>query len=393
MAAIGSIPSRRLRRSVGDRVLFGVAGGVGERIGVDPLVVRLGVVLLTLAGGVGAVCYLAAVVASVEPGNGDQPSVRPASGRRTVAIVLVLTGTLLLLRNAELWLGDDVVVPAALAVFGSIVLWTRATLGRSRLARLLSRSSTGAVRFVAGAALIAIGIVVFVVVGRRSGLLSNGPAAAAASVLVVGVVIGPWMTRLARDARIERRERIRSEERATLAAHLHDSVLQTLALIQRADDPRRMASLARTQERELRGWLYGRVPTAGPSTLASAIESVVDQAEREYGVPVESVIVGDAPVDRAAAALVAAAREALVNAVRHSGARSVSLFVEVELETITAFIRDQGIGFQRAGVALDRRGIADSIEGRIERSGGEVSISSAEGRGTEVRLVVPRSAP
>ena len=392
MAVIGSVSSRRLRRSAGDRVLFGVAGGIGERIGVDPLVVRLGFVLLTLAGGVGAICYLASVVASVEPAEGEPSSDRAASGRRTVAVVLVLAGSLLLLRNAGLWLGDEVVVPAALAVFGSIVLWTRATLGRSHLARLLSRSSTGTVRLVAGAALIVIGIVVFVIVGRRSGLLTNGPAAAAAAVLVIGVVIGPWMTRLASNVRIERRERIRSEERATLAAHLHDSVLQTLALIQRADDPRRMSSLARTQERELRGWLYGRAPTAGPSTLASAIESVVDQAEREYGVPVESVTVGDAQVDGAAAALVAAAREAVVNAARHSGARSVSLFVEVEPETITAFIRDQGVGFQRAAVALDRRGIADSIEGRIGRSGGEVSISSAEGSGTEIRLMVPRTA-
>ena len=392
MAVIGSVSFRRLGRSAGDRVLFGVAGGIGERIGVDPLVVRLGFVLLTLAGGVGAICYLASVVASVEPAEGEPSSDRAASGRRTVAVVLVLAGTLLLLRTAGLWLGDDVVVPAALAVFGSIVLWTRATLGRSHLARLLSRSSTGTVRLVAGAALIVIGIGVFVIVGRRSGLLTNGPAAAAAAVLVIGVVIGPWMTRLASNVRIERRERIRSEERATLAAHLHDSVLQTLALIQRADDPRRMSSLARTQERELRGWLYGRAPTAGPSTLASAIESVVDQAEREYGVPVESVTVGDAQVDGAAAALVAAAREAVVNAARHSGAHSVSLFVEVEPETITAFIRDQGVGFQRAAVALDRRGIADSIEGRIGRSGGEVSISSAEGRGTEVRLMVPRTA-
>ena len=374
-------------------MLFGVAGGIGERIGVDPLVVRLGFVLLTLAGGVGAICYLAAVVTSVEPAEDESPGDRPASGRRTVAVVLVLAGSLLLLRSAGLWLGDGVVVPAALAVFGSIVLWTRATLGRSHLARLLSRSSTGTVRFVAGAALIAIGVVVFAIVGRRSGLLTNGPAAAAAALLVAGVVIGPWMTRLAKDVRVERRDRIRSEERATLAAHLHDSVLQTLALIQRAEDPRRMASLARTQERELRGWLYGRAPTSGPSTLASAIESVVDQAEREYGVPVESVVVGDAQIDGAVGALVAAAREALVNAARHSGARSVSLFVEVEPETITAFIRDQGVGFQRAAVAMDRRGIVDSIEGRIGRSGGEVSISSMEGRGTEVRLMVPRAAP
>lgn len=392
MAASGSASTWRLRRSSGDRVLLGVAGGIGERIGVDPLVLRLGFVLLTLAGGVGAVAYLACVMASAEPAEDETRVLRAAGGRRTVAVVLLLAGSLLLLREAGLWLGDDIVAPVALAVVGSMVLWTRATIGRSHLARLLSRSSTGAVRFVAGGVLIAVGVVVFVIVGRRSGLLTNAPAAVAAALVVVGVVIGPWMSRLAREVRIERRDRIRSEERATLAAHLHDSVLQTLALIQRADDPRRMASLARTQERELRGWLYGRPPAAEPSTLASAIESVVDQTEREYGVPVESVVVGDSRIDGAAGALVAAAREALVNAARHSGARSVSLFVEVEPTSITAFIRDQGVGFHRAQIALDRRGITDSIEGRIDRSGGEVSITSAEGRGTEVRLVVPRAA-
>ena len=178
-------------------MLFGVAGGIGERVGVDPLVVRLAFVLLTLAGGVGVICYLLGVVMSVEPDHADGSHARAASGRRTVAVVLILAGGLVLLRDLGLWLGDDVVVPAALAVFGSIVLWTRATLGRSRVAQLLSRSSTGTVRFVAGAALIVLGIGLFVVVGRRSGLLSNAPAAAGAAVLVMGVVIGPWVIRLA----------------------------------------------------------------------------------------------------------------------------------------------------------------------------------------------------
>jgi signal transduction histidine kinase/phage shock protein PspC (stress-responsive transcriptional regulator) len=382
--------SRRLRRSEGDRVLLGVAGGIGERIEVDPLVVRLAFVLLTLAAGVGVICYVLGVVASVEPS--DDGHLRIASGRRTIAFVLVLAGVLLLLRTAGLWLGDDVVVPAALAVFGSIVLWTRATLGRSRVSQILSRSSTGSVRLVAGAVLIFVGIVLFVVVGRRSGLWSSAPAAAAAAALVIVVAVGPWVTKLARQARFDRRERIRSEERATLAAHLHDSVLQTLALIQRSDDPRRMTSLARSQERELRGWLYGRAPTGGPTTIASAIETIVDQVEREHGVVVESVTVGDATVDDAGSALVAAAREGLVNAARHSGVRSVSLFVEVEPDSITAFIRDQGAGFDRASVASDRRGIADSIEGRIGRAGGEVAIATAIGGGTEVRLRVPRAS-
>jgi signal transduction histidine kinase len=364
---------------------------MGERIGVDPLVVRLAFVLLTLAGGVGFVCYLIGIIATTEVDGTAEPRVRPPGGRRTIAFVLMVAGVLLLLRNMQLWLGDEIVLPAALAVTGSMVLWTRATLGRSRLARLLSRSSTGEVRFVAGAVLIVVSLISFVIVGRRSGLLSNAPAAAAAAVAVVAVVVGPWVIRLVREVRDERRERIRSEERASLAAHLHDSVLQTLALIQRSDDPRRITSLARTQERELRGWLYGRAPQPGSATVASAVEGLVDQVERAHGVPVESVTVGDAPLDEPAAALVGAAREALVNAARHSGAGSISLFVEVEPDAITAFVRDQGAGFDRDTVAPDRRGIADSIEGRVDRAGGQVAIATSAGRGTEVRLKVPRS--
>jgi len=392
MSAGSAVSSARLLRSASDRVLLGVAGGIGERLGVDPLVVRLGFVLLALAGGVGFVCYLVCVVASVEPDPGVDLPGRSASGRRTVAVLLILAGTLLVLRDIGLWAGDGIVWPAALAVFGSVILWTRASLGRSRMARWLSRSSTGTVRLVAGAASIAIGVVLFVAIGRHSGLLQNAPAAAAAVVVVIVVVGGPWVTRLARQGQEERRERIRSEERASMAAHLHDSVLQTLALIQRSDDPRRMAGLARTQERELRGWLYGRMsPGDRPSTLASALELIVDQVEREHGVMVEAVTVGYAPLDDAASELVAAAREALVNAARHSGARAVSLFVEVEPDRISAFVRDQGVGFDRAKVAPDRRGIADSIEGRLERAGGDAVIATAPGAGTEVRLTVPRS--
>ena len=389
MAEVPRSTSVRFARSESDRVLLGVAGGTGERIGVDPLVVRLAFVLLALAGGVGFVAYLVAVLASQEPEPGQDQQTRPAEGRRTVAFLLILAGALLLLRTAGLWLGDGVVWPAALAVFGSVVLWTRADVGRSRLSRLLSRSSTGTVRLVTGAVLIAVAIGLFAAIGRRSGLLANAPAAASAVVVVLVVVVGPWVTKVARQAREGGRERIRSEERAAMAAHLHDSVLQTLALIQRAEDPRRMATLARSQERELRGWLYGRPATGGPSTLASAFEAMVAQVEQEHGMPVEAVMVGDAPLEDRTAGLVSAAREALVNAARHSGARTASLFVEVSPEGIEAFVRDQGSGFDPAEVATDRRGIADSIEGRIARAGGDVAITTAPGEGTEVRLRLP----
>jgi signal transduction histidine kinase/phage shock protein PspC (stress-responsive transcriptional regulator) len=392
MAEVPRSTSLRFARSESDRVLLGVAGGTGERIGVDPLVVRLAFVLLALAGGVGFVAYLVAVLASQEPEPGQDQQTRPAEGRRTVAFLLILAGALLLLRTAGLWLGDGVVWPAALAVFGSVVLWTRADLGRSRLSRLLSRSSTGTVRLVTGAVLIAVAIGLFAAIGRRSGLLANAPAAASAVVVVLVVVVGPWVTKVARQAREGGRERIRSEERAAMAAHLHDSVLQTLALIQRTDEPGEMVALARGQERELRTWLYGkRVPV--PGSLSAALDEVAAEVEEAHRTRIEVVMVGDCEVDDGVRALVHACREAMVNAARHSGARGVSVYVEVEDDQVTAFVRDQGVGFSRSTVPPDRHGIAESIEGRMERNGGVAVIESEPGRGTEVRLRIPRALP
>jgi signal transduction histidine kinase len=205
----------------------------------------------------------------------------------------------------------------------------------------------------------------------------------------VALLLGPWIVRLARQLGVERRERIRSEERAEVAAHLHDSVLQTLALIQRtADSPHETVSLARRQERELRAWLYGaRSPTA--STVAAALDGVVTEVEALHDVTVEVVTVGDGPLDERRAALVAAVREAVLNAARHSGAAEVSVFVECGPEATTAFVRDRGSGFDVARVPPDRRGIADSIVGRTERHGGRAEIHSAPGDGTEVALGIP----
>jgi signal transduction histidine kinase len=297
----------------------------------------------------------------------------------------------LILRDAGLWFGDGVVWPMALGAIGSAVLWSRADVGRSRLASFAARGHGAPVRTVAGVLLIGSGVSLFLVSGRRSGLLANAPLAAAAAIVGVVVIVGPWVTRLVRQLADERRERIRSQERAAISAHLHDSVLQTLALIQRSGDPRRMSILARTQERELRSWLYGRTSPADHTSVSGAIDGLVDQIEREHAITVEAVSVGDAQIDDEARALLAAAREALVNAARHSGASTASLFVEIEPDRMTAYVRDQGGGFDRASVGADRRGIADSIEGRIENVGGRAEVTSTPGAGTEVRLSVPRS--
>jgi signal transduction histidine kinase len=211
----------------------------------------------------------------------------------------------------------------------------------------------------------------------------------AVTLIGLGLIFGPWATRLAAQLAEERRGRIRSEARAEMAAHLHDSVLHTLALIQRADASPEVVGLARRQERELRAWLY-RAP-APEGRLRPAVEAIATRVEQRHNVPVDVVVVGDAPLDEAANALVDACQEAALNAARHSGAPLVSVYVEVEPDELTGFVRDEGKGFDPDQVPTDRRGIADSIRGRIRRHGGTVTILSSPGEGTEVQLRLPRS--
>ena len=191
----------------------------------------------------------------------------------------------------------------------------------------------------------------------------------------------------------ERRQRIRSEERAEMAAHLHDSVLQSLALIQRASTPQEMVTLARGQERELRAWLYGRSGPSAHDLLSTAIEEMAGRVERLHHVKVEAVVVGDCRIDEGVQGLVQSTGEAVMNAAKHAGVDTVSVYVEVEEDQVSAFVRDQGKGFVPAAVPRDRRGIAESIEGRMERAGGTAIVDSAPGEGTEVTLRLPRKKP
>jgi signal transduction histidine kinase/phage shock protein PspC (stress-responsive transcriptional regulator) len=379
-------------------VVTGVAGGLGERLGIDPLVVRLAFVALAFAGGVGVLAYVALALVSRAPDRDEGPPEPPrTSPRQALAVVLVVGGMLLLCRELGLWFGDGVVLPAALAVGGSALIWSRGSGGHrsrwlARLPRVDVLAGRGASpRALVGLAVVLAGIVAFLRSNRPMDLVANAPLAVAAVLVGLAVVAGPWVWRLVRQVRDERRERIRQEERAEMAAHLHDSVLQTLALIQRTDDVDEIASLARVQERELRTWLYGKTPARGADSLSGALDQVASEIERTHRRRVEVVLVGDCTVDGGVRALVHACREAMVNAARHSGARAVSVYVEVEEDQVTAFVRDQGVGFARASVPADRRGIAESIEGRIERNGGVALVESEPGRGTEVRLRIPRS--
>jgi signal transduction histidine kinase len=217
-------------------------------------------------------------------------------------------------------------------------------------------------------------------------------AAVTAVVVIValGLILAPFLWRLGRNLAAERAERIRSQERAQVAAHLHDSVLQTLTLMQkRASDEREVAALARRQERELRDWLAGG--EAGEGTLASELRAAAESIEDDHRVAIESVVVGDCELDARAEAALGAAREALLNAAKHSGdAGPIRVYAEIDGAGIALFVRDRGSGFDPDEVAGDRRGVRESIVGRMERAGGRADIRSSAGGGTEVAIEIAR---
>jgi len=281
--------------------------------------------------------------------------------------------------------------PAILVIFGAALIWDRAGVeSRRRLTRLARPSDNGTRRsktqIFFGAALMVVGIVV--VLASLDTIQSLGPAAIAVLLTAAGFMLlfGPWIWGLVEELTDERRARIRSEERADMAAHLHDSVLQTLAMIQRSDDPQRMTTLARAQERDLRAWLFDPVGVEKTGTVAAAAAKV----EATFDVPVEVVVVGDRPIDDAANTLVAAASEAMANAAQHSGARTISVYVECTEEAVDAWVTDQGSGFDPDAVSDDRKGISESILARMTRAGGEANVDSTPGEGSEVHL---RSGP
>ena len=389
-----------LIRDSSDAVLAGVAAAVARRIGVDAAFVRVGFAVLSFAGGAGAALYLLLWALSPQADRGDHRVGPPANHRRATAFGIQVFGLLVLFRSLGLWLGDPLVWPLAVAAFGWCVLWGRSDDGgRARWSGLASRdrpleaflSGGGSVpRRLIGGALAISGLIALLAANLR--LADVGVAVVAFMVAGAGFALlaGPAAWRLLQQVGEERRERVRSEERAEIGAHLHDSVLHTLALIQRSESPQEMATLARSQERELRSWLQGRTASGAAETVQSAIDAVAARVEANQHVAVDVVVVGDAVLDAQLTAAVAAVGEAATNAARHSGVGEIAVYVEVEPATITAYVRDEGRGFDPATVPGDRRGIADSIRGRIERHGGTVTIDSGAGDGTEVTMTMPR---
>ncbi|HUG83986.1 MAG TPA: PspC domain-containing protein [Euzebya sp.] len=403
----------QLARPTDGRLLSGVAAGVAARLGVDVLIVRLAFVTLATAGGFGGVLYLAGRFWLPEE-SAETPLRRQAvTARHALAVGLIVAGTLLLLRSAGAWWSDSLSWSVALAAAGSGVVWTQAAeeeriQWRAVLVRAVGERAmpdfrlVGPLRPVLGGCLVLAGVVTFFL---NSQFLTGGATgfldviiASAVTLVGVGLVIGPWLQRLGGQVAEERRERIRQEERAEMAAHLHDSVLQTLALIQRADSREEITRLARGQERELRAWLFGRSPVEAPTRLGQAVQDRAARTEEHFGVPVDVVLAGDVPLDHdptrpashdALCALAEAAGEAMANAAKHSGAAHIDVFVEVQPGLASVFVRDEGVGFDPLSVAPDRRGLTQSIRGRMRRHGGEALIHSVRGEGTEVELRLP----
>jgi signal transduction histidine kinase len=379
--------------------------------------VRIALVLGTLLGGAGLVLYLWlwALVPSSEGRTADPPAAVPlvsapaappvqasrpggrgSSGGRTGDLVV---GALLLVAGAAL-LGErfgyvgvpvQVVLPVLVVVGGALLAYAQLDeVERSRWTSFAGGGTRSALlRGALGLALVLIGVVFVVVQGD---IASAGRVLVAAVAVLAGaaLVLGPWGLRLWRDLDAERAARARESERAEIAAHLHDSVLQTLALLQRnADDPKAVARLARRQERELRDWLYAG-DSADGQTLRTVVLAAAAEVEQRHDVTVEVVCVGDVDMDDATRTLASATGEAMVNAAKHAGVDTLDVYVEVSDVSVDVFVRDRGTGFDLDAVPGDRLGVRRSIMERMHRHGGTAEVRSTPGEGTEVRLAVPR---
>jgi len=410
------------------KVIAGVAAGLADHLGISVTAVRIALVLTTIPFGAGLVVYVflwatmrevgdvdpavaaattpgvpAAAVpggdpaaGSVTPGNGhhvDLASLRTWLRSGNQAVLITLLGVAALALAGALWLGSagfnvhaEVILPLVAIVIGAIFFWSQLddtdAIGARRPVRWIW--------LVVGLGLTILGLVGLLVRGTDLTELWQVAGAVLAALVGVAVLCAPWMLRLWSNLRLEQAARIRATERADIAAHLHDSVLQTLALIQRqSSDATTVARLARAQERQLRSYLYDEDARAG--TLGAALTAALGEVEDLHGVPVQLVVTGDRQLDEHLDALVKAIREAAWNAVRH-GSPPVSAYVEVGPDAVEAFVRDHGSGFDLDDVPDDRAGVRESIIGRMERHGGTARIRH-RADGTEIELRLPVRQP
>ena len=393
-----SIPEPpRLYRSTSDRYVAGVCGGIAEHLGLPSGLIRVLVVLAFAAGpGLFVYGFFWAMTRpdSTAPGGPASTSAPKRELHRT-QILLIIGGAVLILGLgwggplAQLRPNLGFAVPVVAVAAGAFLAWSqlddteRGRWGaRTRRAKILTLA-----RPIVGVGLTMVGVIALATQGQGFDAVWSTALAAFAVLVGATVIAAPWVVRMWHGLQHEQTERIRATERADIAAHLHDSVLQTLALIQRrAEDPTTVVRLARLQERELRAWLYAD-PHTSKDSLATAVETVAHEVEDDHGVAIELVITGDRPLDPGGVALVKAAREAMLNAVRH-GSPPVSTYVEVGPHGVEAFVRDHGEGFDLGDIGDDRLGVRESILGRMSRHGGSAKIRRLE-HGTEIELSLP----
>ncbi|WP_063885941.1 ATP-binding protein [Streptomyces albus] len=418
---------RKLYRSAEGRMLGGVARGLAGHLGLPVSWVRIVFIALSVANGLGVLLYAAfwfvvplgtgGVGAGHRTGTAGltEAVTGPDGLRRRIlrkpdkgqlfAVLALIVAIFVTADNLQFGAANTYLWPVVLIGIGVALVWRQADNSRrahwvevGRRARLLPL-----VRSAAGVALVAAGVTGIVVVQGSVSHLGSVLQAALAVLVGIALMAGPYLVRMMQDLSEERLMRIRAQERAEVAAHVHDSVLHTLTLIQRnADKPREVARLARAQERELRAWLYKPADAAGrtaaeeesePQTLAEAVKATAAEVEDHHGVPVEVVCVGDCPLDEALGAQLQAAREAMVNAAKYGGeGGAVQVFAEVEGRTVFISVRDRGPGFDPDSVPEDRMGVRESIIGRMRRNGGTARLRTAPGEGTEVELEMERAA-
>ena len=409
-------PVRRATRDSTDNYLGGVAAGLARHLGFAPIWARVGFILTGAMGGLGIALYagLWMVLPTDEHFAGEAPGLasatrggrRPSRTRRivdagpTIALGALAFGIVIMTeamvgRGAVFW-------PVALGIVGVALIWRQADEAQRERwlhssermdplrAMFGSRTWASYARVIAGGALILSALGLFALTSGRIDVAREIVIAGLLGVLGLGLTLGPWIFRLTADLGQERAERVRSQERADVAAHLHDSVLQTLALIQNnAHDPGAVARLARSQERDLRTWLF----SAGAdeeASIAASLRALVAEIEDAYGVSIELVVVGDVAVTDTVAPLVHATREAMTNAAKHAGAETIAVYAEVSPSSVEIYIKDRGVGFDPSAMAEDRQGVRGSIVSRMRRHGGTAEIRSRPGAGTEVVLGMPR---
>lgn len=407
------VPQHPLRRNVTDAILGGVCSGIACRLGVRTRHVRLATALLSLVVGAGVVGYMVLWIALRRDGEDTPIARRPEGERRTSSVVLWLLAAVLAVLLVIARLDLAILDPYAWSLLLSLVLGVIVWRGSSKAERAHLEEIAQALpvlgaasqrgwraivwRLIPATILIVVGLQILQRVGGVWG--AAVPALVGGGVLIIGILVmlAPWWLQNVRDLSNERRVRVRAEERAALVTHVHDSVLQTLTLIERSsNDSATVRRLARAQERELRAWLFAPdligVAVARDETFARSLRAIQRDVEQDYGVRVDLVVVGDALLDERIGGLAAAAREAAVNAAKWSGVEAFSIYGEVEPEAVSIYVRDSGIGFDPTAVPSDRQGLSQSIHARIAQLGGTSSIRTRVGEGTDVSLSMSRAA-